>query len=300
LNNVKSDVPPERLMVRASHRTRLSRLAVPVALIVVLVAAVGSYAFFGRAPAASPQRSSVNSPAAAPVSASVNQLVRDLDEMDVAGAVSFYSPNAVDVWSGSTGGLSGMYSGTDDIKLIYATTIGKATTVDANLSNYGEDDYSPTRINATFVIQMRANSTVAGIVVATIDVSQAWNWSSGTWQIFKENWTYTAYSSSFIQAGMPSEATTFPQWRVMGEGGNPNLVSEKSFEWHAGPYVAASVYAFLFGLVALFALRSRFLKGRETPKGFRSIRLTPFSFRASPPASSSGRWPRGTSSSRPE
>jgi hypothetical protein len=52
-------------------------------------------------------------------------------------------------------------------------------------------------------------------------------------------------------------ATTFPQWGYSLKGGNPNLVSEKSFEWHAGPYVAASVYAFLFGLVAFMALKLR-------------------------------------------
>jgi hypothetical protein len=43
------------------------------------------------------------------------------------------------------------------------------------------------------------------------------------------------------------------------DGLNPNLVPEKSFEWHAGPYVAASVYAFL-GAVAgglLMMRRSR-------------------------------------------
>jgi hypothetical protein len=28
-------------------------------------------------------------------------------------------------------------------------------------------------------------------------------------------------------------------------GHNPDLISEKSFEWHAGPFIAALVYAFL-------------------------------------------------------
>jgi hypothetical protein len=43
----------------------------------------------------------------------------------------------------------------------------------------------------------------------------------------------------------------------MKEGQNPDLVSEKSFEWHAGPYLAAAVYAFLLGIVAFVFLRLR-------------------------------------------
>jgi hypothetical protein len=34
-------------------------------------------------------------------------------------------------------------------------------------------------------------------------------------------------------------------------GHNPDLISEKSFEWHAGPYIAALVYAFLAGVLAV-------------------------------------------------
>jgi hypothetical protein len=44
--------------------------------------------------------------------------------------------------------------------------------------------------------------------------------------------------------------TTFPQWGAMMQGQSADLVSEKSFEWHVGPYLAASLYAFLGGLVA--------------------------------------------------
>ena len=35
------------------------------------------------------------------------------------------------------------------------------------------------------------------------------------------------------------------------------MVSEKSFEWNAGPYVAASIYAFLFGLLAFGVMKYR-------------------------------------------
>ena len=170
--------------------------------------------------------------------------------------MTFYAPSATLVWSGKVGGLAGLYSPAGNIRLIYATTVGKSVTLEANVSDYAQKTISPTVVNATFVIKMLENSTEAGIVHATIDVSQEWNWGGTGWQISKENWAYTFFDSSFIDAGIPA-ATTFPQWGYELKGGNPNLVSEKSFEWHAGPYVAASVYAFLFGIIAFMALRFR-------------------------------------------
>jgi hypothetical protein len=229
----------------------ISKLAVPVALIVILAVA-GAYVFLTRTPATT-QSSSGTSPSV-PVQSAVNQLVQDLKGRNVDGLATFYTPSSVTVWSGRLVGLQGKYTSTGNIRLLYATTIGKTTTVDANVSNYVEHVFSPTNVNATFMLALVANSSVAGVVKATIDVTQEWNWGNSGWQISKENWAYNYYDSSFIDAGIPS-ATTFPQWGVMQMGGNPNLVSEKSFEWHAGPYLAAGIYAFLAGIAVVLALR---------------------------------------------
>jgi hypothetical protein len=43
----------------------------------------------------------------------------------------------------------------------------------------------------------------------------------------------------------------------MKAGLNPDLVSEKSFEWNVGPYVAASVYALLGGVIVIGLLEYR-------------------------------------------
>jgi hypothetical protein len=51
--------------------------------------------------------------------------------------------------------------------------------------------------------------------------------------------------------------TTFPQWTALKDGQSPNLVSDKSFEWNAGPYVAASVYALLGGVATIGLIRYR-------------------------------------------
>jgi len=186
----------------------------------------------------------------------VDQFVQDFTSRNVDGLVSLYAQSSTLVWSGNVGGLAGMYSPVGNIRLIYAATVGKSITLEANVSNYAEKVISPTVTNATFQVTMLENSSEAGIVHATIDVTQEWVWGSAGWQITKENWAYTLFDSSYIDAGLPV-ATTFPQWGYEAKGGNPNLVSEKSFEWHAGPYVAASVYAFLFGVLAFTALRFR-------------------------------------------
>ena len=71
---------------------------------------------------------------------------------------------------------------------------------------------------------------MVGAVNIVANVAQDWNYSGGQWQVLKENWNYTIYNQQF-----PGTTTTFPQWGVVRSGGNPDLVSEKSIEWRAGP-----------------------------------------------------------------
>lgn len=251
--------------MKAGRRRGISKVAVPAAIVIIVVIVVaGAYFALTRTPTTSTTISSTGPPPASVVSTDVDQFVQDLNARNVDGLLSLYSPESVLVWSGNVGGLAGMYTGDQNIRLIYATTVGKSVSLDANLSNYQQNVISPTIVNATYQIKLLANSTAAGIVHATIDVTEEWTGVTGAWQISKENWAYTQYDSSYIDAGIPS-ATTFPQWGYELKGGNPNLVSEKSFEWHAGPYIAASVYAFLFGVLALTALRLRSLERRERP-----------------------------------
>ena len=233
----------------------VSRLAAAVVVVVVVLIVAGGYSFLARGPAVSTQTSAAGPPTV-PVQTAVDQLVQDLNDRNVDGLVTLYSPNAVDIWFGSTGGLSGQYVGPEQIRLIYATSVGKTTTLDANLSNYAQDVLSPTNANATFVLNISGNSSVAGILTAKVDVSQEWSWGNSGWQISKENWNYALFDATNIDKAKGT-STTFPQWAVMNMGGNPNLVSDKSFEWHAGPYVAAAVYAFLFGILALGVVRYR-------------------------------------------
>jgi hypothetical protein len=273
------------LMVRHRRgRAGASRSVVAVAIIIILVAGgLGAYVFLARGSttsttstttssggntsisSSSATTSATSSTPTAQVQTSVNQLMSDFTSRNVDGMVSFYNNNAVDVWSGALGGLQGQYTGAGNIRLLYALTVGKASSIKTNVSSISENTLSTTKINATYIINMIANSSVAGGITATILASEQWLLGSGGWQISLENWNYTHYDSTFIDAKIPS-ATTFPQWGYMLKGGNPNLVSEKSFEWHAGPYVAAAVYAFLFGVVMMTVLRLRSSRGPATAR----------------------------------
>jgi hypothetical protein len=235
-------------------RIAVSKLAVPVALVVILVVA-GAYVFLTGNPATPPPSSTSTGPPSSSVRTSVNQLLQDINDRNIDAAVTYYAPSSVVVWSGSSGGLVGKYNGPSNVRLIYAASVGKTSKMNANISGYAEKPLSATHINATYVIGLLANSTVMGTLNATVHVSEEWNWGGGGWQISKENWAYTYFYASALQNG--NSSTTFPQWGVMKAGGNPNLVSEKSFEWHAGPYLAAAVYAFLVGIVFFLGVRPR-------------------------------------------
>ncbi len=228
----------------------VAKLAVPIALVVVLAVA-GAYLLTRGGP--SPTSTSSTSPNVS-LQTVVTQMVQDVNQRTVDGLTNFYTQTSVVRWSGNTGGLSGRYVGTDDIRLIYATTVGKTTQMSVTSGGYSEKPLSPTDINATFVMNMTAKSPTVGDLNATIHVTQEWQWGAGGWQISRENWAYTSFSASLFNAQFPP-ATTFPQWSYSLRGGNPNLVSEKSFEWHAGPYVAASVYAFLLAVAAFAAVK---------------------------------------------
>jgi hypothetical protein len=249
----------------ARERRGVSRLAVPVALIVVLAVA-GGYVFLTRSPAVSTStQSSISSTQPSiPLRSAVDQFLQDFNAREVDSVLTFYTPTSVVVWSGKTGGLVGKYTGASNIRLIYAASVGKTSTMDANLSDYAQNVFSPKHINATFMVVLLANSSVAGKLNATVDVSQEWNWGSGGWHISKENWDYTYFDASLLDLQYGS-ATTFPQWGYMQEGGNPNLVSEKSFEWHAGPFLAAGLYGFLFSILTVMALRFRSRDKRGRP-----------------------------------
>jgi len=182
--------------------------------------------------------------------------VSDFNARNVNGLSNFYTNDAVVVWTSSPGaaanGLDGTYDGNGNVRILYGSSIGKTIYLTASMSNYKETQINPDNVNVSLTLTMNGNSSVVGALSITIDAQQRWNYVNGQWQIAKETWNYVSFYEQ-----RPVSSTTFPQWTAMKDGQNPNLVSEKSFEWHAGPYVAASVYAFLAGVLGYAVIRFR-------------------------------------------
>jgi hypothetical protein len=189
------------------------------------------------------------------VNASITQWVSEFNTRNVQGLSNLYSTCATVSWTGNAVGLAGTYSNQGNIRILYGSSIGKTLILNASISNYVEKIANPYNINTTMTMTMRGNSSVLGKMNATIAATQQWNYNGQQWQIVKENWNYLVFETQYHVS-----STTFPQWGVMQSGQNPNLVSEKSFEWHVGPWVAASVYAVLFAVLAIGLLT---YKGRS-------------------------------------
>ncbi len=187
-----------------------------------------------------------------PVRTAVDQFLQDFNRRDVAGLSSFYAQDACVTWSGKATGLVGTYDGQGNVRILFGSSIGKTIYLNASISNYSEKPADPANVNVTMTIYMTGNSTIVGGLNSTVDATQQWAYDGQQWQIVKENWDYKTFN---VQN--PLTSTTFPQWAALKAGENPNLVSEKSFEWHAGPYVAASVYAFLGGVLLFGVMRYR-------------------------------------------
>jgi len=186
------------------------------------------------------------------VKTAVDTWVSDFNTRNVAGLGNFYATDTVVDWSGQASGLAGVYSGQGNVKILFGSSIGKTIILNASIANYAEKATNPSLVNTTFTVSMFGNSSVVGTLSSTVLVSQQWEYNAGAWQIVKENWNYQTFVVQY-----PVSATTFPQWAALKTGQNPNLVSEKSFEWHAGPWVAASVYAILFAVLAIGVIKYR-------------------------------------------
>jgi hypothetical protein len=264
---IRGWLPKEPVMASRDKRRAHSRLgtsALTVAVIVFVAIGIGvELAFLPKTSSSAPtvtMTSTANSTmvysctgcSPSPLKNAVDQWVSNFNSRDVTGLGNFYATDAVVDWTGQASGLTGVYNGQGNIRILYGSSIGKTTTLIANISNYNEKDINPSNANVSLTLTMNGVSTVVGNLSISIDANQQWNYVGGQWQIVKETWNYVKFYES-----TPVSSTTFPQWTAMKLGQNPDLVSEKSFEWHAGPYVAGSVYAFIAGILVLGALKFR-------------------------------------------
>jgi hypothetical protein len=226
-----------------------SALAFMVAVVAFVVIGIAVEFFF--LPAILPSNGP-RLPSGQPVKTALNQWAADLNSLNVTGLAKMYSPNATVAWTGTAAGLTGTYNGRANIMILYGSSIGKTSSTNASISNYVQKSTKPSDANVTFTLDMKGNSTVWGEYDARANASQQWTYADGRWQILKETWDYSVFNVQF-----PQEGTTFPQWTAIIEGKSPDLVPDKSLEWHAGPYVAASAYALLGAVVAIGLINFR-------------------------------------------
>jgi hypothetical protein len=246
-----------------NQRLAISAIAVAVVVFVLIGIAV-EVVFLPKASSSSASQTSTTSGGSAvycasgcptpstPVKTAVNQWVQDFNTRNVGGLGDFYTQATSVTWAGQASGLAGTYSGQGNVRILYGSSIGKTTSLNASISNYKESPLNPSNVNVTMTVNMFGNSSVVGKLTSTVAATQQWNYVGGQWQIAKETWNYQTFVVQY-----PVSATTFPQWAALKSGQNPQLVSEKSFECNAGPYVAASVYAFLGGVLVIGLLTYR-------------------------------------------
>ncbi|MGH9919489.1 MAG: hypothetical protein ACRD6W_11565, partial [Nitrososphaerales archaeon] len=177
-----------------------------------------------------------------------------LDARDVTQIDKFYTPTSTVNWYGNNNGFGGVQKGAANIELLYAATLGYATSFQADFTDVHTTLVNPNQVNDTSLLIINGISSVVGTLDCTVVVSQEWVQSGGTWTIQKEDWDYITFNAQF-----QGEATVFPQWSMSLSGVNPNLADMHVIEWHYAPYVAAAVYVSLFSVLmaAVWARRSQ-------------------------------------------
>jgi uncharacterized protein (UPF0333 family) len=237
---------------------------VVVAVIIVIIAVGGVAAYFlstsgskNTSTTTTPTTTNVGSPAPK-VNPQLQTFLSDFNSRDVSGVVGFYSPTGVTDWKGQTGGTAGNYTGTNEIQLAFATTIGHTTELTAIVSHLAITNTSSTTSHTSYDLNVSGKSQAIGAFNATITVSQNWAYQGGQWQIQNDVWDYTSFSSA-----NPTEATVFPQWGLSLEGKSPTLAGEHMLEWNLAPYLAGIVYASLLAVAAALVLM--FARRRKAP-----------------------------------
>ena len=74
-------------------------------------------------------------PPSTTVQTAVTQWVADFNSRNVEALGNFYSQDAAVVWSGQASGLAGTYNGQGNIRILYGSSIGKTTTLNASVAN---------------------------------------------------------------------------------------------------------------------------------------------------------------------
>jgi ketosteroid isomerase-like protein len=226
-------------------------LAIIVVVVVVVAGAAAYFVFAGQGGGTNTNTTNTSNTGTASVAGAEdaqNGYVAAFNRADITGVVTYYSPNAVVVWTANPNALaaasqSGTYTGANNIKLLYSSTIANAKTISVTVSGL-QASSTANSVTLNFTLYMKGDSTVLGTFNGTITASQVWVPSSNGYQITTEKWYYATFNTQNNIL-----ATVFPQWGLSLQGKNPDLASEHTVEWQTAPYLAVALYASLAAVV---------------------------------------------------
>ena len=240
-----------------TKQTGISTAAV-IGGVVVIIIAVG--AFFLLSGSAGTSVSSTSSSSSSGSSSSQTQssatvdvqnlLVQHLKTIEtrqVEAILGDYTTNAVVVWQGNTAGLGATYDGQGNIRLLLASALGTAQTLNLTPSGIAVVRNTGAQVTVNATLALSGNSQFLGLFNATILASTTYANSGGAWKISNENWDFKS-----LAASVSSGATTFPEWQRVGEP----IATRRSPDWlhnFAWDFGGPGVAIVIWGFVALVA-----------------------------------------------
>jgi len=171
--------------------------------------------------------------------------LQKLNNRDVVGATNDFTQDGVMIWTGTTQGLGGMYTGRGNIRVTVQTAIGSASSLSYTIMSFSASGSTsnPSVAGASAMLSFNGKSAILGIFNGTINAKYEIVNQGGSWLIQQEQSDYTTFNVQFSQG-----STTFPQWQITGPT-LPQRYSESPFkDWvyfYGGAAAAIAVAGYL-------------------------------------------------------
>lgn len=257
----------------------ISKAAPIIAAIIVIVIAGGAAYFYLQQPAqltatSSPTNSATTSKTTttsattqttltinpAQIRSVFDDHLNKISARDIPVLLNDYEPNAVVTWTGNTAGLGGNYSGTGNIRLLYAAALSTAQKITLTPTNYTQSVVAPDRVLVSTTLNMSGSSQILGPFNGTIVAKIVFTYDNGAWKIINEAWDYKVFNVS--QSG---GATTFPEWQKVG----PPVPQRRGPDWlhdfvwdYGGPLTAMIIYAYIIAIAVFMAVKRSWKQSR--------------------------------------
>jgi hypothetical protein len=220
---------------------KISRITI-ISIVILAVVVVGVGTYFLVQPISSKNSKSTSS--ILPLSSlqpAVEAHVSHLNTRNVTLIVSDYANNATVYWFGITGGMGGIYTGTNNIQILYAGSFASAQSISLTIDGYTQGLVNSTTALAQLNMTMNGKSSILGTFEGKISAGIYYVTINGQWKIIDENWNYLEMGGTAMGGG----ATTFPQWHT------PPRQSPDAFKNFVFNYGGSAYTAIIFGYVAI-------------------------------------------------